>query len=165
MSGKEFLSCESIRHGSPEYEETVALRDAVLRRPLGLEFDTAELAAEDDSYHLVCRRGGVLAACVVLTPLGGEGTGDSEAGAGLHGAIRLRQMAVREELRGQGIGRELVRFAEKVAAGQGCREIVLHAREHAAGFYEKLGYRKEGERFFEVGIPHFFMRKELPVSE
>ena len=39
--------------------------------------------------------------------------------------------------------------------------MVLHARETAVGFYEKLGYKTSGDKFIEVTIPHFPMQKEL----
>jgi predicted GNAT family N-acyltransferase len=40
-------------------------------------------------------------------------------------------------------------------------EIILHARETARGFYEKLRYEAEGDSFTEVGLPHLFMGKKL----
>ena len=45
--------------------------------------------------------------------------------------------------------------------GGGYEEIVLHARETALGFYQKLGYETEGDSFTEVGLPHSAMRKKL----
>ncbi len=57
-----------------------------------------------------------------------------------------------------------MRYAEVFLAQKGYREIILHARQRAVAFYEKLGYRKEGDLFIEVTLPHFLMRKELPES-
>jgi predicted GNAT family N-acyltransferase len=36
----------------------------------------------------------------------------------------------------------------------------LHARIVAVGFYEKMGYVRQGELFTEVGIPHVLMQKD-----
>ncbi len=141
-------TCHEIPHGSDEYRRTVALRDAILRKPLNLRFDPAELAAESDSHHLVCRVDGALAACLVLRP-------------DTNGRCQMRQFAVRADLQGRGIGRTLAAYAEEFARGRNYTEIVMHARETALGFYETLGYRREGERFLEVGIPHIVMRKRL----
>lgn len=138
-----------IEHGSGEYEETVALRHQVLRKPLGLSYEPAELAGEKDSFHLALREGAELVACLVLKPL------DEQR------CIKMRQLAVRENVQGKGFGRELVNYAESFAKGRGNEEIVLHARETARGFYEKLGYEAEGDSFTEVGLPHFAMRKKL----
>ena len=37
--------------------------------------------------------------------------------------------------------------------------FVLHARQNAAGFYEKSGYRAVGDLFTEVGRPHLRMER------
>ena len=70
-------------------------------------------------------------------------------------------MAVMNNLRGKGIGRALMNFAENIARDLGYRTITMHARKTAIGFYEKLGYGVVGEEFYEVTIPHFEMQKEL----
>jgi len=41
------------------------------------------------------------------------------------------------------------------------KEIRLHARETALGFYERLGFVGEGARFLEVSIPHQVMWKRI----
>jgi predicted GNAT family N-acyltransferase len=137
-----------IEHGSGEYEETVALRHEVLRKPLGLSYDPAELAGEKDSFHLALREGAGLVACLVLKPLDER-------------YIKMRQLAVRESSQAKGFGRELVNYAHSFARERRYAEIVLHARETARGFYEKLGYDTEGDSFTEVGLPHLAMRKKL----
>ena len=137
-----------IVHGSDEYEETVALRDEVLRKPLGLSYDPTELAGEKESFHFALRDGVELVACLVLKPLDER-------------CIKMRQLAVRENVQGKGLGRELVNYAHSFAKGRGYEEIVLHARETARGFYEKLGYEAEADSFTEVGLPHLIMRKKF----
>ena len=77
------------------------------------------------------------------------------------GTVRLRQMAVLNNLQGKGIGRALMQFAENIARDRGFKRITMHARKSAAGFYEKLGYTIFGEEFEEVTIPHFVMEKLL----
>ena len=58
--------------------------------------------------------------------------------------VRLRQMAVMNNLRGKGIGRALMNFAENIARDLGYRTITMHARKTAIGFYEKLGFKVFG---------------------
>lgn len=137
-----------VAHGTREYEETVALRSEVLRVPLGLEFSREELCEENDSFHLGLWRDGTLVACVVLKPLSDQ-------------RLKMRQLAVRQDRRGEGLGRALVSSSESFARDHGFEEMVLHARETAVEFYEKMGYEAEGERFTEVTIPHVLMRKDL----
>ena len=135
-------------HVSDAYRETVAFRDALLRAPLGLEFDPAELDAERDSRHLVCLDSGRIVGCLVMKPISGV-------------TIKMRQFAVAEDRRGEGVGTGLVEYAEKLARGAGFREIVMHAREVAAPFYERFGYAREGGTFVEVTLPHVAIRKRL----
>ena len=43
----------------------------------------------------------------------------------------------------------------------GFAEVLLHAQQEVIPFYERLGYRGEGEIFEEAGIPHLAMRKPV----
>ncbi len=140
-------SIREVAHGSPDYWAMVALRDAVLRKPLGLRYSDEQLAAETDALHVACFRGEQVVGCLVLRPQDGDG--------------RMTQVAVAEELRGQGIGRALVEYCEAAARRIGYRRIVLSARETALEFYEKLGYRRIGEPFDQVTIPHWAMEKSM----
>jgi predicted GNAT family N-acyltransferase len=137
-----------VAHGSPEYEETVALRDDILRRPLGLVFTPEQLGAESKDMHLACYRDGTLVGCLILTPVDPA-------------TVKMRQVAIAEELQGKGVGRALVERSEEVAREQGFETMVLSARETAVPFYERLGYDRIGERFEEVTIPHWKMMKRL----
>ena len=73
----------------------------------------------------------------------------------------MRQVAVAENRQKQGIGQRLVAYSETWAQRNAFEKMTLHARETAVPFYLKLGYTTVGERFFEVGIPHFKMEKSL----
>ena len=137
-----------VHYGTKEYNQTVALRNEVLRIPLGLAFSREELPEEKDSFHLAWGEGTELVACLVLKPINEQ-------------CIKMRQLAVRENCQGKGFGRELVNYAHSFAKGRGFAEIFLHARETVRRFYEKLGYEGEGDSFTEVGLPHRAMRKKL----
>ena len=137
-----------INVGTEEYSKELALRDAVLRRPLGLSICGDDLSAEYRDVHIGAFRGNVLAGVLVLTRVD-ETT------------LKMRQVCVAEPYRGRHAGAALVASAEVYARGHGCTRIVLHARRQAAAFYEKLGYRKCGAEFIEVGIPHYAMYKSL----
>ena len=130
----------------PLREEARELRFRVLREPLGFSRADVIVDGEDDSMHLAAVDNGRVVACVMLTP-----TSPTRG--------KLRQMAVHPSLQGTGLGRALVHQLEQALGAQGFNEIELHARDHAVGFYEKLGYTREGDPFIEVGLPHFRMRK------
>jgi len=138
----------AVRHGSREYDATLALRDALLRKPLGLKFSEQALRAESGDHHLACYAGERLVACLVLTPQSG-------------GVVRMRQVAVAADFQRKGYGRALVAHAERVATELGFSEMIAHARETAVPFYERLGYVTDGPPFSEVGMPHLLVRKKL----
>jgi GNAT superfamily N-acetyltransferase len=141
-------SFRRIMYGSDAYRAMLDLRREMLRLPLGLELMEADTAGEQDEHLVAAFEGERMIGCVVLRPLA-------------DGAVQLRQMAVRNDHQGRGVGSALVAFAETLARDEGFRRIVIHARTTATGFYEKAGYRVEGGQFLEIGIPHLRLEKEL----
>ena len=137
-----------IEHLSPAYALAVVLRHNILRKPLGLEFTEAQLASESTSFHLTAWEGDVLVGTLLLTPLD-------------DGSIQMRQVAVDDRKQGLGIGRLMVAESEDEALGHGFTRIMLHARDTAVGFYEKLKYERVGDEFIEVGVRHQEMEKYL----
>jgi putative acetyltransferase len=51
---------------------------------------------------------------------------------------------VAPDRQGQGVGRALLSFVEKLARRRGIEELHLSSSLTAVGFYERLGYRKTG---------------------
>ncbi len=77
------------------------------------------------------------------------------------GEFALGRFCVRNDFRGQNVGRKLLAAAEMEAASQGGTAIVLHSQLHAKGFYERCGYVAEGAIEYEQNHPHVFMKKIL----
>jgi predicted GNAT family N-acyltransferase len=142
------MALKIIDHGTKEYEEMVKLREEILRKPLGLSFSTEELEAEKDDLLLAAYEDDQLLGCCMLVQEGED-------------TVRLRQMAVVDDLQGKGIGRVLMQFAENLAHDRGFKRIKMHARKNAIGFYEKMGYKRIGDEFLEITIPHYVMEKQL----
>ncbi len=142
------MALKIIDHGSPEYRQMVKLRDDMLRKPLGLGFDESELEGEKENMLIAAFEDDDILGCCMLVE---ENTT----------TVRLRQMAVLNDLQGKGIGRALMNFAENLARDRGYKSLSMHARKNAIGFYEKMGYRVKGDEFVEVTIPHYVMEKKL----
>lgn len=72
-------------------------------------------------------------------------------------------LVVPEGMRGQGIGTELMRHAEREALVRGCRNAWLDTFEfQARGFYERLGYSCFAELAdYPPGFSLFLMKKVL----
>lgn len=73
----------------------------------------------------------------------------------------IGRMAVLPEYRGRGIGRALLTQSLEVARDLGVDKVFLDAQTHALGFYERLGFRAEGNEFMDAGIRHRRMRRHL----
>jgi ribosomal protein S18 acetylase RimI-like enzyme len=75
---------------------------------------------------------------------------------------QIRFMAVETNQQGKGIGEQLMHQLELIALQRGHKKIILHAREIAVGFYQKLGYElKEKSHLLFGEIQHFLMEKQL----
>lgn len=142
------MALKIIDHGSFEYQQMVQLRTDILRKPLGLTFTPEELEKEKEEILIAAFEEEKMLGCCMLIK--------SDPGV-----VRLRQMAVLNNLQGKGIGRALMQFAENIARDLGYRKITMHARKSAIGFYQKLGYQPSGDEFQEVTLPHYVMEKAL----
>jgi ribosomal protein S18 acetylase RimI-like enzyme len=142
------MALKIIDHGSREYQQMVQLRNDILRKPLKLTLTPEELAKEKDEILIGAFEEEKMLGCCMLIIV------DSST-------VRLRQMAVLNNLQGKGIGRALTQFAENIARDRGFKKIIMHARKSAAGFYEKLGYQVCSDEFEEVTLPHYEMEKKL----
>ena len=139
-----------ISYKSVDHKEMINLRQKILRDPLGLVFSKEDIEKEKNDCLIGAyfHENNKLTGCCIL----GQETGNT---------ARLRQMAVENICQKTGIGSMLLSYAEKTAINRGFSFMYLHAREVSVGFYTKNGYNIEGERFEEVGIPHFAMKKRL----
>jgi predicted GNAT family N-acyltransferase len=142
------MALKIIDYGSDEYQQMIKMRDEILRKPLGIAFDEKELENEKNNLFIGAFEDDRMLGCCMLV-------GDNNH------VIRLRQMAVLNDLRGKGIGRALIQFAENLARDRGYKKMVMHARKYAVGFYEKVGYLVTSGEFIEVTIPHVVMEKIL----
>lgn len=137
-----------ITTAHPLYAQVIDLRQRVLRAPLGLDIRNDDLDAETEQLIFVYEEQDKVLGCVLLQHYDAE-------------TFKLRQMAVDTELQGKGIGAELINAADVYAVQVGKHKMLLHAREVAVPFYQKLGYEVTGPEFTEVGIPHRKMEKLL----
>lgn len=73
----------------------------------------------------------------------------------------IGRIAVLKPYRGMGYGEKILLQAEKVAKEMGADCIKLSAQVRASGFYEKLGYKKYGEIYFDEYCEHIAMKKKI----
>jgi N-acetylglutamate synthase-like GNAT family acetyltransferase len=142
------MPIKQIDHGTKEYKQMVELRNEILRKPLGLTFDPKELDKEKHDILIAALEEDKMLGCCLLTKVDNQ-------------CVRLRQMAVQNNLQGKGIGATMMNYAENVARDAGYNKIIMHARKTTTPFFEKLGYKIAGDEFVEITIPHYIMEKRL----
>lgn len=101
-------------------------------------------------------------------PLGNDAVDAQPIEGGLIGQmnwqwLRIEILAVPARYRGQGVGTQLMQFAEAIAWKQGCRKAWVDTFSfQAPRFYEKLGYQRFGELpDYPPGATRFFYWKHL----
>lgn len=137
-----------FRQHEPEYQQALALRDEVLRKPLGMKFTPKELEKDKEDVHFGLFIESEIVACLTLTDAGS-------------GRLKMRQVAVKGSQQGKGFGRRLSEAAEQYAVEKGYQVMFCHARKEAVPFYKSLGYHITGDEFSEINIPHYRMDKSL----
>ncbi len=128
---------------------------AGLMTELGYETRTAEMemrlesiVSNPDYQTLVAVRGGKV--CGMIGSVVQHSYEHNDVGA------RILALVVAEEMRGLGVGRELVRAAENDFMARNISRVAVNTRldrKRAHDFYERLGYVRNGFRFV----------KDLPV--
>jgi len=74
--------------------------------------------------------------------------------------VKLERFAVLAPYRSRGVGGVLLR--QVIADARQAypeADLYLHAQVPAVPFYERHGFVKEGELFYECDIPHYLMRQ------
>lgn len=130
------------------YRDELMLRWEVLRKPLGMPPGSEVLPEEMDCIHLIAMDNKKIIGCVLFHP-------ESEHSG------RVVQLALSEEFRGKGCGRQLIATLEQTLAKKGISDLYLFAREELQGFFGRMGYHFEGETFERMGFPHRIMKKTI----
>ena len=145
------MQVRQVPFASELYHQLCDLRNSELRLPLGLVQDSKDLEGEEQQIHFGIFKDNHPIACMILVPQGDD-------------KLKMRQVCVAKAYQSSGLGKKLLLAAEAFAKAQGLSQLYCHARETAYYFYRNSGYIQVGERFEEVGIPHYFMFKSLRIS-
>ncbi len=71
--------------------------------------------------------------------------------------VKLERIAVLEQVRGLGYGKELVTAAVEHARTLGYAAVTMHAQYYLLHYYRSLGFSPVGEPFLEADIRHIEM--------
>lgn len=130
-----FLDSVAIRHDVFIEEQAY---------PPNSDIDDLEVASE----HLVLYEGGHALATARLYHVETD-------------VFRIERVAVRARERQRGLGSRLIEELENKVKTRPASEIILKSEGLAIKFYQKLGYKKVGDIFYEYEQPHQLMKKTL----
>ena len=74
---------------------------------------------------------------------------------------QIGRIAVLPDYRQHGIGAAILNHIIQHASEHGNGILFLHAQSHAVEFYERFGFRIQGDEFEEAGILHYKMYLNL----
>lgn len=74
---------------------------------------------------------------------------------------RIGRMAVLAPWRRCGVGSALLAAILEAARARGLDHVFLSAQTHALAFYERFGFRAQGDEYLDAGIPHQTMTLDL----
>ncbi len=125
------------------------LRYRILREPLGKERGSERNEGDETGIHFTLVENNVFIAVARLDSVDET-------------VCQARFVAVESHLQGKGYGRKIMTALENEAQNLGYRKLILHARDYALPFYERLGYTLVGPSYklFDV-LQHFEMFKIL----
>ena len=138
----------TVRRASWELDQSRirAVREAVFVREQGIPTDLEWDAADETAVH------------VIALDTGGKAIG---TGRLLPTGV-IGRMAVLGTYRGHGVGRALLGALLDAARVRGEKQVTLSAQKRVIGFYERAGFAPVGDLYYEAGIPHQSMRRQLP---
>ncbi|WP_435263583.1 GNAT family N-acetyltransferase [Tenacibaculum sp. nBUS_03] len=118
--------------------DTYLIRKEILRKGIDLPYKFAG-DFDDETYHLGAFLNNKLVGIVTLMR--------SKNNNFTHNQYQLRGMATLTEVRGKGIGKQLVNEALSLLRNDGVAVLWCNAREKASSFYKRLGFVIVGETF------------------
>lgn len=141
-----------IAFKTTDLEQIVYLRKEVLHPKGPLSRVTYAKDLHSETLHIGCKdKEGALTAVGTLIP-------ESEREEYSSSVFRLRGMAVKESLRGQGLGSQILDYFIDYARDKKAIKIWCNARVHVLSLYERRGFKKVGETFDVPGSgPHYKM--------
>jgi len=146
---------EKINLRSPvtnsEWKKYFLFRWKILRKPIGLDKKSTKDTLEEKSYHLMA------------TDINENILGVGRIHFLNKKESQIRYMAVQEEYRKIGIGKQIVIGLEGLSIKNDRYKIILNARDNAVNFYSRLGYKIIGPYDAGIGIDHYKMSKNLEI--
>jgi predicted GNAT family N-acyltransferase len=130
-----------------EMEQVFEIRREVFIREQGIPEEIEMDELDSEAVHVLATVNGVPAGCGRLLQRDGY--------------ARIGRVAVKKEMRRNGIGEGICKLLMAIAGDNGAEKVIIGAQLTAVEFYKSLGFEKEGDVFMEAGIEHVKMVRPL----
>jgi predicted GNAT family N-acyltransferase len=134
--------------GEAELQEALEVRRKVFVREQGIAESLVCDGHDHEALHTVVKDGKRVVGSARIRFLGNN-------------QAKLERMAVLKPYRHRGVGRQMLLFLEPVLRGKQVQHIIIHAQIDVVPFYKLCGFDEVGSPFWEAGIQHIKMRKQL----
>jgi len=131
-----------------ELQAALRVRREVFVNEQGISPDEEYDGYDGEALHLVVKDRGKVIGTVRLRFVGNK-------------RAKLERMAILKPFRRHGIGREIISFLGEQLANRQVDQLTLHAQYSAIAFYESCGFKALGLPFWDAGIQHIRMDKQL----
>ena len=130
-----------------EWDAYYDLRYRVLREPLDQPRGSEHNDGDATGVHFALYDDGILMAIARLDQASKE-------------ISQVRFVAVEFNSQGKGYGRMIMEETERFSKEQGNTKMILHARDYAVDFYQRLNYKiiEKSYKLFDV-LQHYLMEK------
>jgi len=131
-----------------ELKDAFDVRRQVFAEEQGISEDLVFDDHDDEALHIVVKDGErVIGTARVLF------LDDNQA--------KLERMAILKPFRSKGIGKRIISFLKGELASRQVEQVVLHAQYGVVAFYRSCGFEECGLPFWEAGMKHIRMQKQL----
>lgn len=125
-----------------EYRQILGIRKEVFVKGQGVPEDIEVDEYETSFIHIICFCEGQPAGCARIRKVGKK--------------LKFERIAVLDEFRGKGVGKEIVKYMLAYTLDKSMLAY-MNTQYYLLDFYSSLGFRPEGEVFYEAGIKHIKM--------
>jgi predicted GNAT family N-acyltransferase len=131
-----------------ELKEALDVRRLVFVEEQGIDANIEYDGFDSDALHIIVKSGEQIIGTARVRFL-------------MTGEAKIERMALLKPFRRRGIGSEMMSFLSSELSLRHISHVILHAQYTTLAFYESCGYSATGLPFWEAGIKHVAMEKQL----
>lgn len=137
-----------IKWNSDEYWAGISLRNKLLKTTAKKEKILTIPIEEKNDSHVAALDGDQVIGTLIISKADQQ-------------SAQIKQVAVNNAYQGEGVGKKMLVFAERVLRITGFNKVFLLGRSQAWGFYVRAGYQEFGRAYYDGKVLLKGFEKEL----